>query len=137
MKINFVLLAITLLTACNSNKAFKSSVDVKHLSYRITGIDSINSYYLIYATRDKLKFKIVSNKEASANGERIKSGKKYSLTLISMLSDKAIKDLDVLPENRSLVNCYYFDDSTEICYKKNYIRDLYKVENLKGLNIVK
>ena len=126
-----------MLTACNSNKAFRGSIEANHLNYKIIGIDSINSYYLIYATRDKLNFKIVSNKEASKNGQRIKLGKKYSLNLISMLSDKAIKDLDVLPENRSLVNCYYFDDSTEICYEKNYIRDLYKVQNLRGLNIDK
>ena len=136
MKINFVLLLIILLSACNLNKSFRDSGEAKHFNYRIIGIDSVKSYYLIYATKDKLKFIIVSNKEASANGEKIKSGKKYSLNLISMLSNKAIKDFDILPENRSLVNCYYFDDSTEICYKKNYIRDLYKVENLRGLKIV-
>ena len=47
MKINFVLLTIILLTACNSNKAFRNSGEAKHSNYRIIGIDSINSFYFI------------------------------------------------------------------------------------------
>ena len=137
MKNNFFLYIIVLITACNSNKGFRKSSETNHLYYHITGIDSINSYYFIYAKKDQLKFKIVSKKEIYINGVKIKVGKKYSLNLISMLSDKPIKGLTELPENRSLVNCYSADDSTEICYRKNYVRDLYKVENLKGLNIIK
>ena len=49
-----------MLSACNLNKSFRDSGEAKHFNYRIIGIDSVKSYYLIYATKDKLKFIIVS-----------------------------------------------------------------------------
>ncbi len=137
MNIKFVLIGITLVTVCILNEACRVSNEAKYLNYRIIGIDSINNYYLISVTRDQIMFMIISDKVTSTSGRKIKSGKKYNFNLISMLSDKPIKDLSELPKNRSLVSCYYFDDSTEICYRKNYTRDFYRVENLKGLDLSK
>jgi hypothetical protein len=136
-KIKFLLFTIIFFISCSPHKSLNSRKGEITSNYKILKIDSVNSYYFIYVTRDKIKFKIVSKKEISTSGDKIKVGKKYALNLISMLSDKPIKDLAELPQNRSLVSCYFFDDSTKICYEKSYNRDLYKIENLKGLYLIK
>lgn len=101
--------------------------------YKVYKVDSLNSYYLIYASgRDSL-FKIVSKKELVKNCETIKIGKEYVFKLHSILSNRKIAGQDISPFALPHVSCYYFDDSTNICLERDSINDLHRGDNIKGL----
>jgi len=102
-------------------------------TYRVYKIDSINSFYLIYAKRQDTLYKIVSQKARLTNCEIIQVNKQYPFILHSRLASRKIGNSPILP---GLVNCFYYGDSTSICLEKS-IYDLHSADNIKGLCFLK
>jgi hypothetical protein len=109
------------------------SVGKLETSYDIRKIDSINNWYLIYARKGDSLFKIVSKKTTIENCNKIQINKKYDLQLHSRIYGYAIAGKTMSPQNTLLVNCFSFDDSTNICLEGDSIRDLFYADNIKGL----
>ena len=102
-------------------------------TYMVYKIDSINSFYLIYAKKQDTLYKIVSKKARLTNCELIQVNKGYPFILHSRLASRKIGNAPILP---GLVNCFYYGDSTSICLEKS-IYDLHSAENVKGLCFLK
>ena len=114
----------------------KDSVETKYNSYKITKIDSINDWYVIYAKRGKNVYKIVSKKEKNCSDSlKIKVGNAYKFHLISRKHNPLkIGNIVVKPQNSLDIQCYSYDKDTEICIEiENGIYDLYNTDNLIGL----
>tara|TARA_R110000850_G_scaffold25451_1_gene73427 strand:+ start:123 stop:554 length:432 start_codon:yes stop_codon:yes gene_type:complete len=102
--------------------------------YKILKIDSINNFYLIYATKADTLFKIVSEKKFSDNCRKIIIGKDYSLNLESIWRKEVmIGDVDVSPSKTPHVSCLYLNEITKVCLEGDSIRDIYETKNLEGL----
>jgi hypothetical protein len=56
--------------------------------YRVDKIDSINNYYLIYASKEDTSYKIISKKKQTKSGIKIQVKGIYDFRLNSMLSDE-------------------------------------------------
>jgi hypothetical protein len=104
--------------------------------FNVFKIDSINAYYLIYAKKDKSIYKIVSKKETIIGSIKIEPRNRYYFKLYSIISNRKVASTSILPQNSLLVNCYSFDDTTQICLENGQLRELYLVENLKGLFLI-
>lgn|GEM_PF-1344359 len=102
-------------------------------SYKVYKIDSINSFYLIYAKRNDSLYKIVSKKATIISCNKIEKDGEYDFNLHSRLSDRRIGNKEILPQNSLLVNCFSYDDSTTICLERDSINDLFYADNVKGL----
>lgn len=120
------------LVSCTMFKKY-SSKDREY--YKVTKLDSINNYYLIYAMKGDSIFKIVSEKNYVNSCKKIEIGKSYYLELISMSSTApSIGGIKISPVNYLDVKCFYFSKNTKIC-KEDGIDELYSTKNLKGLCI--
>lgn len=130
MKNLIVLLIVFCLLACSKKAISVTKPEVKSVSsqlYYVDKIDSINSYYIIYATRGKYNFKIISLKSHSNNCNEIVEGGLYSFAL----EPKFNRDTPFSPLNyRDIV--YPLDDSTNIRYDKE-TDSLLLAKNLQGL----
>ena len=104
--------------------------------FNVFKIDSINAYYLIYAKKDKSIYKIVSKKESILGSNKIEPRNRYYFKLYSIISNRKVANTSILPQNSLLVNCYSFDDTTQICLENGLLRELYYAENLKGLFLI-
>ncbi len=130
--VSIILVAYALSTTAGS----RHYITQTEISYRVYKIDSINSFYLIYAKgRDSL-FKIVSKKESDIIGNKIEVDKAYSFKLHSSLTDFRIGNVLISPRNLE-VNCFSYYDETQICYEGDSIRDLFHADNLRGLYFIK
>lgn len=116
------------------NKYSEDLIDSNSM-YRVYKIDSINSYYLIYASRKDTLFKIVSKKDYANNLVKIKNDKMYFFDLFSFSSERKKINPKMPLQNSLLVNCFGFDDSTIICLERDSINDLHFARNLVGLYI--
>lgn len=124
--------------ACTTSKVGNKVVGGQHFrSYKVYKIDSVNSYYLLYAKSEDSVYKIVSKKDTLRNENRIQIKKSYPFNLHSILSKRQIGNNTVLRKNSLLVNCFYYDDSTKICLEGKAIRDLYNADNVKGIYFLK
>lgn len=124
------LLKIELIT----NNCYKHKPLTQQLiSYTVYKIDSINSYYLIYAKKGDSIYKIVSKKVKITKCSKVTTNHNYAFKLHSSLYNKQIGTKKILAQNSLLVNCFYYDKVTSICLEGDSIRDLYSAENLKGL----
>jgi len=101
--------------------------------YKVYKIDSINSYYLIYAKLGKNFYKIVSKKESFIGFNKIERKRYYSFKLHSILANRQIGNMAIFPQNSLLVNCFSYDDTTQICLEGGRIKDLYYSVNIKGI----
>jgi hypothetical protein len=134
----YLLLLIVILVACTSSKLMRSGDNVMHKSslssYKVYKIDSINTYYLIYAKKGDSLFKIVSKKESMINcSNKIRLNVSYSFKLHSSLTGLRIGNVLVSPAELPHVSCYTYDDSTKICVERDSINDLHHADNIKGL----
>ena len=113
----------------------KKSYSNSDSTFIVYKIDSINSYYLIYAERRGEKFKIVSKKQQNSKCKRVSVNESYVLSLESLWTTPImIGDVDVSPSIIPHVTCLGFDDSTTICIDRdNRIYDLFRTRNIKGL----
>lgn len=119
---------------CSTNR----TVGDNNPLYSIYKIDSINSYYLIYAEKQDSFYKIVSKKEnINSKCDKISLNKKYKFKLHSIWDeDLYINGVNVGLRQTPRVNCIEFEENTVICLERDSINDLYQMENLKGLCIV-
>lgn len=135
MKYYIVILIVLLFSSC----AKKSTIGIKETGQlRVYKISSINNYHIIYGQRNDSLFKIVSKKEYITNCNSIQKNGSYDLKLHSMIINREIGGIKILPQNSMLVTCFSFDKQTNICIEpKKGIYDLYFAENLKGLCLEK
>jgi hypothetical protein len=106
-------------------------IEIKPL-YKVYKIDSINSWYLIYAKKIDSVYKIVSRKEIVMNCSKIQINKEYHFKLISWFPSNQ-KGLDISFKSIPHLAGYGFDDSTTITLEKDSINDLMYAENVRGL----
>jgi hypothetical protein len=105
--------------------------------YIIKSIDSVNNWYTIYATKNDSSYKIVVKKENQNLGCKrvITVGQSCNLVLHSRKNEVlAINGVKIKPVNSLDVQCYTYDETTNICIEpKKGIFDLYHTPNIKGL----
>ena len=127
---------ITMLIVVGLNSCYptkKNRLKTNLITYTVYKIDSVNSYYLIYATRENNRYKIVSKKTTNVCSNKILINGKYPFKLSPTLSNRTVAGKVLLPQNTLLVNCFSYDDSTRVCLEDNMVRELYRAENIKGL----
>ncbi|SEQ16434.1 hypothetical protein [Flavobacterium urocaniciphilum] len=100
-------------------------------TYTITKIDSLNAFYFVYCTKNKLTYKIISKKEPNKYNSKVEINKSYHFTLINFPDFS--KNENPLTGFNPLVNCFMLDKNTEVCKEKNIV-GLYTTKNLKGLS---
>ncbi|WP_454881510.1 hypothetical protein [Sphingobacterium detergens] len=137
MKVIGSIILILLFCACASMGSLRHKSQ-KGPYYIIDSIDSINNWYTIYASKNDSIFKIVVHKELDANYEckkMIEVGTCYKLVLHSRKKEVLkINGIIVNPVNNLDVQCYTYDDNTEICIEpKKGIYDLFHTPNIRGL----
>jgi hypothetical protein len=123
-------------TFSNSTQTMTNPIRPYELpSYEVYKIDSINSYFLVFARRDDSLFEIVSKKDNSLDCKKIRVGQQYNLALKSLWSeDRWVGNLNVKPSLTPHVTCLRFDDSTSICIDREHgIYDLFLTPSLTGL----
>ncbi|MDR2223111.1 MAG: hypothetical protein LBE34_10285 [Flavobacteriaceae bacterium] len=132
---NLMLLFFVITFSCGSKMKTTTTIDIINTrvnnSYQISKIDSVNSFYFVYCTKDEKTYKIFSKKyNSKCNLGKIKEGEYYNFELINFpdysKNDNAITGLV------SLVTCFMLDKDTQICKEKG-INGLYTTENLIGL----
>jgi len=129
MKNCLIFFASIILISCTTNK----KIIEKKSEYMVTKLDSINNYYLIYATKNDSVFEIISKKERTAKCKTIKKGSNYSFKLKSMRDNAhTIGGIKISPMNYLDIQCFQFDENTKIC-KEEGIYDLYFAKNINGL----
>lgn len=104
--------------------------------YKVCKIDSVNTYYLIYAERNDSIFKIVSKKEEVINPDKIKIGSCYEFALYSLRNSLVIGGVKIAPVNYLDAPWFFVDESTAICIESNCVGDLFFANNLKGLSLI-
>ncbi len=135
-------ICLTLLSCINSKKVQptvdNSRKDIDSSLYKVYKIDSINTYYLIYAKRKDSLYKVVSKKGENVESLiTIKIGGQYDLKLNSIWTKKImIGGVNVSPSVTPNVTCLSFDDSTKICIERDSINDLHQADNLLGLYLI-
>jgi len=118
----------------NKKSTHQQPEDSTNKLYNVYKIDSINSFYLIYAKNGNSNYKIISKKEQPPNcNTMIQMNGKYEFKLHSQSYNPKSGKIEELPENSLLVNCFYYDDSTTICLERDSINDLFYGDNIKGL----
>lgn len=136
-KLMFIIFAITFSCGCrvksSPNKVLKNSEIAD--SYKISKIDSVNSYYFIYCMKNEHNYKIISKKEANKNVlEKIEEGKYYEFSL-NNFPDYS-KNNNPLTGYSSTEPCFMLDKDTRVCKEKG-VDGLYTTKNLIGLYYVK
>lgn len=137
---NIILLLSILFVSCGKSSLMNKENDLKLTSYKVYKIETINDYYLIYASKNDSLFKIVSKKDLSAlNCSKIRLNNYYNFKLHSRRENApVINGVKMDPVNYLVINCYKYDKDTEICIDaKNGIFDLYYADNVKGLCFIK
>jgi hypothetical protein len=138
MRTLFFLIPI-LICSCGNSKIISQKED--RLFFKVKKIDSINNWYIIYASKQDSLFKIVVKKEITTNinCSKIIRGQSYDFKLHSRKTNyPEINGIKINPGNSLDIACYTFDENTNICIEpKKGIYDLYYAENLKGLCILK
>jgi hypothetical protein len=125
-----LIIAVVAIMSCTQMGGKYSNED---LTYRVYKIDSINNYYLIYASKNDSLYKIVSKKETMKNCNRIQKNGEYDFKLHSTLSNRHIGNMDISAKSLPHVNCFYYDEQTYICLERDSINDLFHADNIKGL----
>jgi hypothetical protein len=101
--------------------------------YKVTRVDSINNWYLIYAVKGDTTYKIVSRKEGKQECNKISVGDYYRFILHSRRkSAPTIGGVRMVPQNYLDISCYSYDEDTRICLEEG-VYDLYGAENIKGM----
>ncbi len=116
---------------------FKSSLSGIQNRYMIKSIDSINNWYIVYASRKDSMYKIVTAKtsEGLKCTQKIIINNYYNLKLYSRKENApVINGVKVAPTNSLDIQCYAFDEATNICVEpKKNIYDWYMTSNIRGL----
>ena len=124
-----LLLLIIICTSCSSSNIAEQNKDL----YRVYKISSINNYHLIYAEKQNILYKIVSEKIKGEKCNKIRAGKHYNFILKSMYEVAPV--INGVKMYSYDITCHQFDEDTAICREKG-IDDLYFADNIKGLCFV-
>lgn len=125
-----IALSAILFSCSRNNYLFQSE-----LCYKVYKIKLNNEYYEIYAQRGDKYFKIVSKKENTFGGEKIRKGRCYQFELTSREElAPTIDGVKILPMN--YLDIEYMHDNTTIKIDGGEIQTLYYAKNLKGLYFV-
>ena len=124
----FVLFFFINISCEDKNKAWVplSAVDTSHLVYKI---DSVNNFYVIYSIREKINYKILSEKNPKAQGVKIKIGGRFNFDRMERISEG-----DTFRPGHGY--CISVDDSTKICTEKGILAIDF-VRNIDGLYFIK
>ena len=137
------LIFLSLITVyCSHSKKFQATETLGEpkavKGYEVYKIDSVNSYYLVYAKRNDTLFKIIFRKAYSNTCIDLSVGKIYDLQLYSIWRQPImVGGENMSPSANPHVNCLGFDDSTRICLERDSINDLSMAENLQGLCLLR
>lgn len=135
MKILINIITCLLLFSCGSSRNITKN-QMEDL-YRIKQIEVKNNWYIIYATKGKKFFKIISKVEEKERNNciEIKVGNYYLLNLKSKRENApVINGVKLTAVNYLDVRCFLYDKETEICIEpQKGIEDLHFSENLRGL----
>lgn len=107
--------------------------------YFVNKIDSINEYYIVYAKKDSVNYKIVSKKtKLDTTSKIIKEKNFYCLQLTPLMKRDSLfgYPLSGSYHNKVSERCIVFDNNTTICNEKGVYDLLYKAENLLGLYVI-
>lgn len=115
----------------------KTLISQEQSLYKVYKIDSIHSYYLIYARKKDTIYKIVSKKSDLENCNSILINQDYAFRLQGRIASRQASKFRLSPEASLLVNCFSYDDSTSVCLERDSINDLYSAENVRGLCFLK
>jgi len=135
----FIILFFALFFSCKNSQNIVHK-DSKTL-FKVIKIDFINTWGIIYATRNDTLFKIVSKIDKSYNDScnQVQKGGYYAFELNSRRDNvPEINGIKLKPVNYLDIECYGFDEKTNICIEpKKGIYDLHFAKNLKGLCLEK
>tara|TARA_B110000211_G_C13934584_1_gene488736 strand:- start:481 stop:918 length:438 start_codon:yes stop_codon:yes gene_type:complete len=137
------LILILIFVSCKSkkigNETFKPKFELGIDVYaKVSKIDSIGNYYLIFIENDKDFFKVVSDKNQAKyyNGIKVEIGKNYKFRIQQKTNRKPSGENNrFTPVNYlDIAQCRNFD-KTEICTESSF--ELGTATNLKGLYLRK
>lgn len=123
----FLIIIVVFIASCSTK--VRSSATASYYVYKI---DSIKSYYLIYAKKSDSIYKIVSKKESLDQCLEIKEKQYYNFKLKSILKNRFENTSFPKTMNDADITCFAFDDDIQICKEKG-IYDLHLADNVKGL----
>lgn len=128
----FLIITLNILISCLTKK----KVDLDHY-YKVTKIDSINNFYIIYIKGGDARYKIVSKKESESYCNQIKVRKGYSEFILEKLimNERYYPTVhpEILNKQDFVPNCIKMDDGkTEVC-RDTGMDNIYRTPNLKGL----
>ncbi|MBS9464161.1 hypothetical protein KIM67_17190 [Flagellimonas sp. 389] len=107
---------------------------------KVYKIDSLNNYYLIYVSDEKLSYKIVSEKVNKSTCNEIMIDSTYNFKINQLTSDtpppEGNSNIPTPINHLDIARCVKFSGNTEICTEPG-INNLYSSSNLTGLCIVK
>ena len=103
--------------------------------YLVQDIKSKNSWNIIYLKHESMVFKVVNRKVSDSECKEIKVGGYYDMRLKSRRDTAPeIGDIKSTPINKLDVECFAFDEETEICIEpEKGINDIYITDDLMGL----
>lgn len=141
MKVIVFIYSFFMLLSCTGSKSLAEDRN-DDSKYLIKKIRAKNSWHIIYAEKQDSLYKIVVGKADVIRGdcdEKIAVGKYYDLELKSRRDNvPVINGIKLKPMNYLDVECYAYDEETEICIEpKKGILDLYYTDDLKGLCYLK
>jgi len=112
-----VIILQIILYGCAAHKKINGARE-GHSSYLITKIDSINSWYTIYATKKDSVYKIIVKKDGLGNPnckKIIQVGISYQLNIFPINHQPpVINGIKVQPMNYLDIHSYGYDESTSI-----------------------
>lgn len=101
--------------------------------YRITRLDSIGNFFLIYAMRNDSIFQIASKKSKNVDCDQLKVDNKYLFKLRSMIFTGEIGGGKITDDSNGLVKCIGLDRETTVCFDDSCVQDLFYTEDIEGL----
>jgi hypothetical protein len=138
MKI-LILILILISFSCKSKKIETEPIKQKlelgfDVTAKVSKIDSIANYYLVFIENNKEFFKIISDKNQAKpyNGVKVKVGENYNFKIQQITNRKPTEqNSPFTPVNYlDITRCEDFK-GTEICTESSF--ELAKSSNLKGL----
>jgi len=137
-----ILILILISFSCKSKK-IESEPIKQNLEFgfdviaKVSKIDSIANYYLVFIENDKVFFKIISDKNQpkTYNGVKVKIGDTYKFNVQQITNRKpTVESSPFSPVNYlDITKCEFFK-GTEICTERSF--ELAKSNNLRGLYLI-
>lgn len=137
-----ILILILISFSCKSKKIGTEPIKQKlelgfDVTAKVSKIDSIANYFLVFIENDKEFFKLISDKNQAKpyNGIKVKIGENYKFKIQQITNRKPSEQNTpfTLVNYLDITSCEYFK-GTEICTESSF--ELAKSSNLKGLYLI-